>query len=458
MTQVKPDSARHGKLALTMGVRTLLLVAATQLFLGCTTPTQVPPNPAVGPRAPFGHIEVHAANVPPQTNFAQVLQTKGQAAATGAATGALIGVGELAHGLASCGGAYCGAAFMVLLPVFVATGAIANAVVHAAGAESRQIVEDGERAMQRGLERLQLQSELARRLGASLASRGEPQGSPARIDIEVRRVEVRESAAPGAKVSRYALAIAVHARLVAGEKVVDELTYAYRSRSAPARDWLADEARLFVDEMEQGLTRTAEVLAEELLLLYYPPPADDDKSLVPYYALKPHYPEPVRSIDIRGAWFERYRQSWGGLEFVPVDSLAPVFRWESFPRALDVAAAGGAAGRFTDVSYEFALFEAQRIGVIYETGKPLYRFVGLGDPSLRLESLEPCSRYLWTVRARFRLDGQPRVTEWTGAYNAFADQQPWEQRRGLQTTSMMRWGFPAERFYLPFRTPGDCQS
>ena len=224
MTHVKPDSARHGKLALTMGVRTLLLVAATQLFLGCTTPTQVPPNPAVGPRAPFGHIEVHAASVPPQTNFAQVLQTKGQAAATGAATGALIGVGELAHGLASCGGAYCGAAFMVLLPVFVATGAIANAVVHAAGAESRQIVEDGERAMQRGLERLQLQSELARRLEASLASRGEPQGSPARIDIEVRRVEVRESAAPGAKVSRYALAIAVHARLVAGEQVVDELT------------------------------------------------------------------------------------------------------------------------------------------------------------------------------------------------------------------------------------------
>ena len=63
---------------------------------------------------------------------------------------------------------------------------------------------------------------------------------------------------------------------------------------------------------------------------------------------------------------------------------------------------------------------------------------------------------MWTVRARFRLDGQPRVTEWSGAYNAFPNQQPWEQRRALQTTSMMRWGLQPERFYLPFRAPGDC--
>lgn len=63
---------------------------------------------------------------------------------------------------------------------------------------------------------------------------------------------------------------------------------------------------------------------------------------------------------------------------------------------------------------------------------------------------------MWTVRARFRLDGQPRVTEWSGAYNAFSNQQPWEQRRGLQTASMMRWSLQPERFYLPFRAPGDC--
>jgi hypothetical protein len=457
LTQVKAATVRCGKLVLTMGVRTVLLVvAATQLVLGCATSIEVPPNPAVGPRAPFGRVDVLAASGQPQATFA--LPTKGQAAAGGAAVGALLGVGELAHGLAACGGAYCGAAFMILLPVFVTTGAVSGAVVNAAGAESRRIVDEGTRAMQRGLERLALQPELAQRLESALAVRGEAQGGAARIDVEVRRLEVRESAAPGANVPRYALVLTTHARLVAGEKVVDELTYVYSSRSARARDWLAGEARLFVDEVDAALARTAEVVAEELLFLYYPPPpAEEDKSLVPYYALKPHYPEPVRAIDIRGAWFERYRQSWGGLQFVPVDSLAPVFRWESFPRALDVAAAGGAAGRFTDVRYELALYEAQRIGVIYERGRLLYRRAGLGEPQARLEPLQPCGRYVWTVRARFRLDGEPRVTEWTGAYNAFANQQPWEQRRGLPTTSMMRWGFPPERFYLPFRAPGDCQ-
>lgn len=440
-----------------MGARTVLLAAAAQLVLGCATPIEVPPNPAVGARAHLGRIEVRAAGAEPQTNLAEALRTKGRAAGAGAASGAVMGAGELAHGLASCRGAYCGAAFMVLLPVFVATGAIANAVVKAAGAESRQIVDDGERAMRRGLERLRLQTAAAQRLENALGVRGEPQGAPARIDIDVRRLDIRESAAPGANAPRYELSLATHARLVAGEKVVDELTYSYRSRSAPARDWLADEASLFVEQIDTALTRSAEVLAEELLLLYYPPPpADGDKSLVPYYALKPLYPEPVRSIDIRGAWFERYRQSWGGLQFVPVDSLEPVFRWERFPRALDVAAAGGAADRFSDVSYELELYEAQRIGVIYERGNGLYRRAGLSEPHYRLERLQPCGRYVWTVRARFHLDGRPRVTEWSGAYNAFPNQQPWEQRRGLPTASVMRWGLQPERLYLPFRAPGDC--
>jgi hypothetical protein len=436
---------------------TIVLLAAAHLVVGCATPMEVPPNPAVGPRAHYGRVEVRAATAEPQTNLAAVLRTKGQAAGAGAASGALIGVGELAHGLASCGGAYCGAAFMILLPVFVATGAITSAVVSAAGAEGKQIVDEAEQAMRRGLERLALQRAVAQRLEKALAVRGEAQGSRALIDTEVRRLEVRESWAPGTKLPRYELFLATHARLVAGDKVIDELTYSYSSRSALARDWLADGARLFADEMEAALTRTAEVLAEELLFLYYPPaPHDDDKPLVPYYVLKPHYPEPVREIDIRGAWFERYRQSWGGLQYVLVDGLEPVFRWERFPRALDLAAVGGAAGRFSDVSYEFALYEAQRIGVIYEHGKPLYRRAGLSEPQYRLEPLQPCGRYVWTVRARFRLDGQPRVTEWSGAYDAFPNQQPWEQRRGLPTTGVMRWGLQPERLYLPFRAPGDC--
>ena len=59
-----------------------------------------------------------------------------------------------------------------------------------------------------------LQPALAQRLEKALAVR-EPPGSPARIDTEVRRLEVRESVAPGSNVRRYALFLATHARLVA---------------------------------------------------------------------------------------------------------------------------------------------------------------------------------------------------------------------------------------------------
>jgi hypothetical protein len=70
----------------------VLLLAAAQLVLGCATPIDVPPNPAVSPRAHYGRVDVRAAIAEPQANLAAVLRTKGQAA-----------------------GACCGAAFMIML-------------------------------------------------------------------------------------------------------------------------------------------------------------------------------------------------------------------------------------------------------------------------------------------------------------------------------------------------------
>ena len=433
-----------------------VLAAVSHLLAGCATQIAIPPNPAVGPRAHYGRVEALGATAQPEARLEPVLRTKGQAAGTGAASGALVGVGELGRGLASCGGAYCGAAFLVLLPVFIAAGAITGAAVAAAGAEGKHIVDAGDRAIRDGMERLQLQLAVASGAQKALAARGTPAGADARVETDVRALAVRESFAPGANTPRYELALTTHARLVAGTKVVDELTYTDASRSLTAREWLADDARLFLEEMREAVRRTSEALVDELLLYYPPAPqaGEEGSPLVPYYALRPLYPEPVRSFDVRGAWFERYRQSWGALQYVPVDSLEPVFRWEAFPRPVDLAAFGGAAGRFSEVSYELALYEAERIGVIYERGRLLYRRAGLREPHYRLEQLRPCGRYVWSVRASFLLDGQPRVTEWSGAYNAFANQQPWESRRGLQTTGLMRWGLAPERLYLPFRTPG----
>jgi hypothetical protein len=43
----------------------------------------------------------------------------------------------------------------------------------------------------------------------------------------------------------------------------------------------------------------------------------------------------------------------------------------------------------------------------------VYRRDGLASPTHTLETaLSPGTRYFWTVRARFELDGRERVTEW----------------------------------------------
>jgi hypothetical protein len=67
----------------------------------------------------------------------------------------------------------------------------------------------------------------------------------------------------------------------------------------------------------------------------------------------------------------------------------------------------------------------------------LHEWSGLVEPRLAVSTpLQPCSRYFWTVRARFTMNGVRRVTEWAGAYGAAGGE-----------------AFPSHEFYYPFRTP-----
>ena len=67
--------------------------------------------------------------------------------------------------------------------------------------------------------------------------------------------------------------------------------------------------------------------------------------------------------------------------------------------------------------------------------------------------LQPCTYYFWTMRARFSVDGYPRVTEWAGAYNTGGlTVEPWWARRSYRP--MLAGAAASEgAFYFPFRTP-----
>jgi len=91
-------------------------------------------------------------------------------------------------------------------------------------------------------------------------------------------------------------------------------------------------------------------------------------------------------------------------DFVEVDSLQPTFHWQTFPRPKD-----SLSGKVQEVTYEFRIWTMTP----GESGKVRYARSGLKSPYHKVEEpLEPSSKFFWSVRARFLIDGQVRVTEW----------------------------------------------
>lgn len=93
-------------------------------------------------------------------------------------------------------------------------------------------------------------------------------------------------------------------------------------------------------------------------------------------------------------------------------SLQPTLRWEAFPRPEDLKvdkAAKLAAAR--NPTYELRVWRAEQDF----PAELVYARSGLAEPVHTIEApLTPETLYLWTVRARFELDGQPRWGVMTG--------------------------------------------
>lgn len=96
------------------------------------------------------------------------------------------------------------------------------------------------------------------------------------------------------------------------------------------------------------------------------------------------------------------------VEDVEAASLRPAFRWQAFPgRDAD----DPAYRRATSVTYDLRIFKDDG------AGSPVVDLKGLPGPEHRLEQdLEPDTEYRWTVRARFELDGKPRIGAWSRSY------------------------------------------
>ncbi len=174
----------------------------------------------------------------------------------------------------------------------------------------------------------------------------------------------------------------------------------------------------------------------------------------PVSGLKPIYPEARSKMFTKGGLTE--------IEFVEVDSLQPTFRWEPFPGTHEIGVLR--PGR------PFVTEEPERIGAVsydlriwrVKGGRPaemVYERSDVKQTSHRLgEPLEPATRYFWSLRARFELDGRIRLSEWSLVQHPYpvdeaGDMPIWTLRAVTPRDVARRIGrIPAVNYYR-FVTP-----
>lgn len=142
------------------------------------------------------------------------------------------------------------------------------------------------------------------------------------------------------------------------------------------------------------------------------------------------------------------------LDWPTVDSLQPTLRWKPFPGEHQIPFGQDKPfvevdpASVRDVRYDL------RIWTVLDKapGELAYEIEGLTEPFHKLERpLKPKAEYYWSVRARFSLDEQPKVTEWSltqfpcpGGY--------WFDNRCTRDVAR-RIGYIPPLHYYRFKTP-----
>jgi hypothetical protein len=163
----------------------------------------------------------------------------------------------------------------------------------------------------------------------------------------------------------------------------------YRGAPRSLSEWTADEHRLLFEELLRGCDSLADKIFDEVFLLHGASVESQSVGLQP------------KSPSISGA---------DGISFVVIDGTQPILEWEGFPTVRDRERDSGWIARTQNVRYDVVIYRARRDApaeVVYsQTGLP-------GHTHQVSEPLPARTRYFWTVRARFELDGQVRVTDWS---------------------------------------------
>jgi hypothetical protein len=355
----------------------------------------------------------------PEQNFSPDL-AKGRISGAGIGAAGGASVGATGGTLAAISCVYC----LFFLPLFVAGGAVIGGVAGGvAGAINAVPAEDAEKieaVIKKVFTDLQVQETMADhvlRTGEAMTryrfmlTQGQCPNSPeVKLNYECFKLEadsvfvtsVKSIGFEGGKGGDPAISLVmqVDTKLVriSDSAEIYSGSFKYKSRTLKASVWAADDARLLREEFENCSKDLSERIIEEAFMLVEFPVISSRRQ---FCMLSPIYPQWERILFKDQA------------KYVLVDSHQPTFKWESFPREIDIV---GGSNRISNVAYDLKVWKVEDDFPV----DLVYRRQGLSDSSHKIEEpLMRSSKYFWTVRARFELDNQPRVTKWAYSQRPF---------------------------------------
>ena len=260
----------------------------------------------------------------------------------------------------------------------------------------------------------------------------------------------------------YLLRATARARVirVSDQAVISDEIYGLWGGQAVLESWVEENGRLYQTWVKHAYATMAEYIINGMILRYTPISAENiagativtgsalskNKRLsgLTAFGIHPKYPELHRETCF-------LCKTWSNHAFTEIDTLRPEFRWQPLV-GVEQSGDNKVFEKIQGVNYEIRLFTAQQ-QILFALGNrivpalldgPTLRRSDLVEPRHQFEqSLAPCTKYFWTVRADFRIDGRPRLTEWANLHG-----QPWRMRRHR---GVERGGSPAH-YYLPFQT------
>ena len=393
-----------------------------------------PPTPEV--RSNLRRVAIVAVPTAPEGEFHTFAKGRWEGTAKGAAGGAAYGVlYSVSRGSSSSGGGpYAAAAAMIAALIFTVAGTGVGAVLgHQAAipAGTAKDIRDKidttlrEMELSRGVaEAVHSRAEGNREFGprtfaqadyASSYSALADQGVDTVLEISIPGAGFQGGSGKKPSIFFY-MTTRVRFTDPRDHRELYTRDFLYLSHERPFGEWFEGGAKQLALEFERATHGLAERILDELFLVTGFPfpsglwavPGDPAFSTCWF---RPIYPErrlrPVWAFMLHPGSLDVDKDM---LLYPLVDSLQPTLEWESLPRARDLVPENqDIIARISDVRYDLKVWEANH-------GYPerlVYDRVGLEGPKHRLEyALEPNTRYFWTFRARYNLDGEPQVTRW----------------------------------------------